>query len=63
MARIYVKFFDNEDNEVLLPVSDEDPVPPTGFKPAETYAAAKKRNYRPRRGGRFVGSVLLYGKG
>lgn len=60
--KIYVKFFDNEDNIVLLPVSDSDVVPPLGMKPAETYEQARKRNYRgqPRR--RNIGSVLLSGR-
>lgn len=62
MPRIYVKFFDNEDNIVLLPVSDTDPVPPSGLKPAETYAEAKKRNYRAPARRRFYGSVLLSGR-
>jgi hypothetical protein len=62
MARIYVKFFDNEDNVVVLPVTDEDPVPPIGMKPAESYAEARKRNYRAPARRRFYGSVLLSGR-
>lgn len=60
--KIYVKFYDNEDNIVLLPVSDTDVVPPFGFKPAETYADAKKRTYRAPARRRFIGSVLLSGR-
>jgi len=63
MTKIYVKFYDNEDNVVLLPVSDSDVVPPSGMKPAETYEQARKRNYRARAHNRLRGSVLLYGKG
>jgi hypothetical protein len=62
MARIYVKFFDNEDNIVLVPVSDSDPVPPPNLKPAESYMEAKKRNYRAPARRRFIGSVLLSGR-
>jgi hypothetical protein len=62
MPRIYIKFFDNEENIVLLPVSDTDVVPPVGFKPAESYADARKRNYRAPARRRFIGSVLLSGR-
>lgn len=63
MAKVLVKFFDNENNIVLVPVSDTDPVPPPNLKPAESYADAKKRNYNPRRANRFLGSVLFHGRG
>lgn len=59
MDHIYVKFFDNENNVVLLKVSSEDPVPPIGFKPAESYSDARKRNYTGRGAKRFLGSVLF----
>jgi hypothetical protein len=62
MAKVLVKFFDNENNIVLLPVSDSDPVPPPNYKPAESYADAKKRNYRAPARRRFLGSVLLSGR-
>ena len=62
MTKIWVKFYDNEDNVVLLPVTDSDPVPPVGFKPAESYFEAAKRNLRGRRPIRFAGSVRFFGR-
>lgn len=62
MPKIYVKFFDNENNIVLLPVSTEDTVAPIGFKPAESYADAKKRLPKHEMRRRFYGSVLLSGR-
>jgi hypothetical protein len=62
MTKIYVKFFDNEGNIVLLPVTDSDPVPPVGFKPAESYTSARNRNCKNATHSRFVGSVLLFGR-
>lgn len=59
MTKIYVKFFDNENNIVMLPVSTDDPVPPVGFKPAESYQAAARRNANPRRQRKLIGSVRL----
>jgi len=62
MARIFVKFYDNEHNIVMVPVSDTDPVPVPNLKPAESYSEARKRNYRPDTRNRLVGSVLLSGR-
>lgn len=59
MDKVLVKFFTNDGNVVLLPVSTEDPVPPIGLKPAETYKDALKRNYKNVRRNRLLGSVLL----
>ena len=59
--KVYVKFFNDAGEKVLVPVTDAMSVPHS-WKPAESYADARKRNYRAPTRRRFLGSVLLYGR-
>ena len=62
MPKVYVKCFDNEGNIVVIPFTDEDPVPPIGYKPAESYTSARNRNCKNAPHNRFRGSVLFFGR-
>ena len=64
VPKIHLKVFDNEGNELLIPVTEDDihHFHASGYKPAESYADARKRNLRAQATKRFLGSVLLYGR-
>ena len=59
--KVYVKFFNDAGEVVLVPVSADMQVPHS-WKPAETYKEARDRNYRAPARRRFLGSVLLSGR-
>ena len=59
--KVFVKFFNDAGEVVLVPVTDDMSVPHS-WKPAETYKDAAKRNYRAPARRRFLGSVLLSGR-